>query len=71
MDWLVEEFKKQYQIDLRTDRVAMQRLKEAGENAKIRLSAETSTHIKLPFIAADASGPKHLDVELTRPSSKS
>ena len=66
MDWLVEEFKKQYQIDLRTDRVAMQRLKEAGENAKIRLSTETSTHIKLPFIAADASGPKHLDVELTR-----
>ncbi len=66
MDWLVEEFKKQYQIDLRTDRVAMQRLKEASENAKIRLSSETTTHIKLPFIAADASGPKHLDVELSR-----
>ena len=66
MDWLVEEFKKQYQIDLRTDRVAMQRLKEASENAKIRLSTDTTTHIKLPFIAADASGPKHLDVELTR-----
>ncbi len=66
MDWLVEEFKKQFQIDLRTDRVAMQRLKEASEQAKIRLSSETSTHIKLPFIAADASGPKHLDVELSR-----
>ena len=66
MDWLVEEFKKQFQIDLRTDRVAMQRLKEASEQAKIRLSQETSTHIKLPFIAADASGPKHLDVELSR-----
>jgi molecular chaperone DnaK len=66
MDWLVEEFKKQYQIDLRTDRVAMQRLKEASEQAKIRLSSETTTHIKLPFIAADASGPKHLDVELSR-----
>lgn len=66
MDWLVEEFKKQFQIDLRTDRVAMQRLKEASEQAKIRLSQETTTHIKLPFIAADASGPKHLDVELSR-----
>jgi molecular chaperone DnaK len=66
MDWLVEEFKKSFQIDLRTDRVAMQRLKEAGENAKIRLSGDTTTHIKLPFIAADASGPKHLDVELSR-----
>ena len=66
MDWLVEEFKKQFQIDLRTDRVAMQRLKEASEQAKIRLSGDTTTHIKLPFIAADASGPKHLDVELSR-----
>jgi molecular chaperone DnaK len=66
MDWLVDEFKKQYGIDLRTDRMAMQRLKEAAENAKIRLSSETTTRINLPFIAADASGPKHLDVELTR-----
>lgn len=66
MDWLVDEFRKSSQIDLRTDRVAMQRLKEAAENAKIKLSAETSTQIKLPFIAADASGPKHLDLELTR-----
>ena len=56
MDWLVDEFRKSSQIDLRTDRVAMQRLKEASENAKIKLSSETATQIKLPFIAADASG---------------
>ncbi len=66
MDWMVDEFKKAHAIDLRTDRVAMQRLKEAAENAKIRLSTETVTHINLPFIAADAAGPKHLDMELTR-----
>jgi molecular chaperone DnaK len=66
MDWLVDEFRKSSQIDLRTDRVAMQRLKEAAENAKIKLSSESSTQVKLPFIAADASGPKHLDMELTR-----
>jgi molecular chaperone DnaK len=66
MDWLVDEFRKASQIDLRTDRVAMQRLKEASENAKIKLSSESSTQVKLPFIAADASGPKHLDMELTR-----
>lgn len=66
MDWLVDEFRKTSQIDLRTDRVAMQRLKEASENAKIKLSTESSTQVKLPFIAADASGPKHLDMELTR-----
>lgn len=66
MDWLVDEFRKASQIDLRTDRVAMQRLKEAAENAKIKLSSESSTQVKLPFIAADASGPKHLDMELTR-----
>ena len=66
MDWLVDEFRKSSQIDLRTDRVAMQRLKEASENAKMKLSSETATQIKLPFIAADASGPKHLDLELTR-----
>ncbi len=66
MDWLVDEFRKASQIDLRTDRVAMQRLKEASENAKIKLSTDTSTQVKLPFIAADASGPKHLDMELTR-----
>ncbi|NDD27227.1 MAG: molecular chaperone DnaK [Proteobacteria bacterium] len=66
MDWMVEEFKKQSQIDLRTDRVAMQRLKEAAENTKIRLSSDTTAHINLPFVAADASGPKHLDMELSR-----
>lgn len=66
MDWLVDEFKKMHGIDLRTDRVAMQRLKEASENAKINLSAETTTKINLPFIAADAQGPKHLDIELSR-----
>lgn len=66
MDWLVDEFKKAHGIDLRTDRVAMQRIKEASENAKIQLSSETSTKINLPFIAADASGPKHLDLEISR-----
>lgn len=66
MDWLVDEFKKQNGIDLRTDRVAMQRLKEAAEQAKIILSDDTTTRINLPFIAADAQGPKHLDIELTR-----
>jgi len=66
MDWMVDEFKKAFQIDLRTDRVAMQRLKEAAENTKIRLSTETTANINLPFIAADASGPKHLDMDLTR-----
>lgn len=66
MDWLVDEFKKMHAIDLRTDRVAMQRLKEAAENAKINLSQETTTRINLPFIAADAQGPKHLDIELPR-----
>ncbi len=66
MDWLVDEFRKLAGIDLRTDRVAMQRLKEAAENAKIRLSSELQTQINLPFIAADATGPKHLDMELTR-----
>ena len=66
IDWLAEEFKRLYGIDLRTDRLAMQRLKEAAENGKIRLSTETTTRINLPFIAADATGPKHLDIELTR-----
>jgi molecular chaperone DnaK len=65
-DWLIDEFKKLTGIDLRTDRVAMQRLKEASESAKIVLSTEQKTAINLPFIAADASGPKHLDIELTR-----
>lgn len=66
MDWLIEEFKGKYNIDLRSDRLAMQRLKEASENAKIQLSTETKVRVNLPFIAADATGPKHLDMELTR-----
>jgi len=66
MDYLVEEFMRHNNIDLRTDRVAMQRLKEASEEAKKELSDEMSTVISLPFIAADATGPKHLEVTLTR-----
>ncbi|MCL5036251.1 MAG: molecular chaperone DnaK, partial [Chloroflexi bacterium] len=66
MDWLVEEFKKSEGIDLRRDRVAMQRIKEASENAKIQLSTETETTISLPFIASDESGPKNLEMKLTR-----
>ncbi|RDV81282.1 molecular chaperone DnaK [Ammonifex thiophilus] len=66
IDYLVAEFKKETGIDLRQDRMAMQRLKEAAEKAKIELSTLTSTTINLPFIAADASGPKHLNVTLTR-----
>ena len=64
--YLVEEFKKAEGIDLSTDKVAMQRLKEAAEKAKIELSGMTSTNINLPYITADATGPKHLDVTLTR-----
>ena len=63
---LVQEFKKSEGIDLSGDRVAMQRLKEAAEKAKIELSGVTSTNINLPYITADATGPKHLDVTLTR-----
>ena len=66
MDYLVAEFKKDQGIDLSGDRMAMQRLKEAAEKAKIELSGMTSTAINLPFITADATGPKHLDVTLTR-----
>jgi len=66
MDWLVEEFKKQEGIDLRKDRMALQRLKEAAERAKIELSSAMETEINLPFITADASGPKHLLMKLTR-----
>ena len=66
MDYLVAEFKKAESIDLSKDRVAMQRLKEAAEKAKIELSGVTSTNINLPYITADATGPKHLDVTLTR-----
>ena len=66
MDYLVAEFKKAEGMDLSKDRVAMQRLKEAAEKAKIELSGMTTTAINLPYITADATGPKHLDVTLTR-----
>jgi len=66
IDWMVSEFKKSNGIDLSGDKMAMQRLKEAAEKAKIELSGMTSTQINLPFITADASGPKHLDMTLTR-----
>jgi molecular chaperone DnaK len=66
MDYLASEFKRENGIDLTGDKVAMQRLKEAAEKAKIELSGVTSTNINLPYITADMTGPKHLDVTLTR-----
>lgn len=66
IDWLVGDFKKEYGIDLTSDKMALQRLKEAAEQAKITLSSSTQTTINLPFITADATGPKHLQKELTR-----
>ena len=66
MDWLVDEFKKDQGIDLRKDRMALQRLKEAAERAKIELSSSLETEINLPFVTADANGPKHLVTKLTR-----
>lgn len=66
IDWLAAEFKKESGIDLRQDRQALQRLKEAAEKAKIELSTVVSTDINLPFITADASGPKHLNITLSR-----
>ena len=66
IDWLCDEFKKQEGIDLRGDKQAMQRLKEAAEKAKCELSSVVETNINLPFITADANGPKHLDLQLTR-----
>jgi len=66
MDWLCDEFKKDQGIDLRNDRMALQRLKEAAEKAKIELSSVQQTDINLPFITADASGPKHLNINLTK-----
>jgi molecular chaperone DnaK len=66
IDWIVDEFRKDQGIDLRQDRMALQRLKEAAEKAKIELSTTQSTEINLPFITADASGPKHLSLNLTR-----
>ncbi|MEJ5198557.1 MAG: molecular chaperone DnaK [Anaerolineae bacterium] len=66
VDYVASEFKKEHGIDLRTDRQALQRLKEAAEKAKIELSSVMETEINLPFITADASGPKHLQMKLTR-----
>ncbi|MCR4408302.1 MAG: molecular chaperone DnaK [Anaerolineae bacterium] len=66
IDWLCDEFRKDQGIDLRQDRMALQRLKEAAEKAKIELSSVMETEINLPFITADASGPKHLQMKLTR-----
>ena len=66
IEYLAEEFKKEQGIDLRKDKLALQRLKEAGEKAKIELSSALQTDVNLPFITADASGPKHLNVKLTR-----
>jgi len=66
IDWLADEFKKEQSIDLRKDKLALQRLKEAAEKAKIELSNSAQTDINLPFITADANGPKHLNIKLTR-----
>jgi molecular chaperone DnaK len=66
MEWIIEEFKKDQGIDLSNDKMALQRLKEAAEKAKIELSSAMETEINLPFITADASGPKHLVMKLTR-----
>ena len=66
MDFLAEEFKKENSIDLKTDKLALQRLKEAAEKAKIELSSSTNTDVNLPFITADQNGPKHLNVKLSR-----
>ncbi|MEX0869990.1 MAG: molecular chaperone DnaK [Candidatus Spechtbacterales bacterium] len=66
MDWIVEEFKKAEGVDLSNDKLALQRLKDAAENAKHELSSTTETEINIPFITSDASGPKHLNLKLTR-----
>ena len=66
IDWLADKFKADHGVDLRTDKSALQRLKEGAERAKMELSSAQSSHINLPFITADASGPKHLDYTLTR-----
>ena len=66
IDWLIEEFKNDQGVDLRGDPMAMQRLKEEAEKAKMSLSSSQSTDINLPFITADASGPKHLNISLSR-----
>src|SRR5207302_9161237 len=66
VDWIADEFRKEQGIDLLKDRMALQRMKEAAERAKIELSSSMQTEINLPFISADASGPKHLVMTLTR-----
>ena len=66
IDWMADKFNSDFGIDLRVDKMALQRLKEAGEKAKMELSSTQQTHINLPFITADATGPKHLDYTLTR-----
>ena len=66
INWMADEFKKEHNVDLRNDQMALQRLKEAAEKAKHELSSTTSTVINLPFITADASGPKHMNLNLTR-----
>ena len=66
IDFLADEFKAEQGIDLRSDRMALQRLKEAAEKAKIELSSTTQTEVNLPFITADQTGPKHLNVKVTR-----
>ena len=66
MEWLTQEFKKDHGIDLRNDKMALQRLKEAAEKAKVELSSSQETEINLPFITADASGPKHMVIKLSR-----
>ena len=71
IEYLADEFKKEQGIDLREDKLALQRLKEAAEKAKIELSSTSNTEVNLPFITADASGPKHLNVKLSRPKLES
>src|SRR3989449_10869821 len=66
IDWLIDEFKKDQGIDLKQDRMALQRLKEAAETAKVELSSTHESEVNLPFVTADASGPKHLAIKLTR-----
>ena len=66
IDYIVTEFKKEQGVDLTKDVLALQRLKEAAEKAKIELSSNTQTDVNLPYITADASGPKHLNIKLTR-----
>ena len=70
IDYLADEFKKDNGIDLRSDKLALQRLKEAAEKAKIELSSSTETEVNLPFITADQSGPKHLTIKLSRANLK-